>query len=106
MSELHKIETKSFLLGKVRIDISDADLLQIENIASRAISINPTLDHTELMMDLCAVHCNDMPLALVSMGQGNNSNLMHDIYGISAHLNRETCKLEDCFVPRYALGGE
>jgi hypothetical protein len=31
-----------------------------------------------------------------------NLDFMHDFIGIQSHMNRETCKVEEFFVPRYA----
>lgn len=100
---MSKLTVKTFLLGRKRVKVTDEELLQIEQIADRATKIRPELDHTEVMMDIMAVHTSDCPLQLKEMTDAaivDDFNFMHDIYGIAAHLNRETLKLERCFLPR------
>ena len=53
-------------------------------------------------MDITACHVNGMPLKLNALLGADDANFAHDVFGIRRHLNRETGKLEDCFVPRYA----
>ena len=53
-------------------------------------------------MDVSAVHMNDIPLRLTAFLEADNFNFAHDYCGIQKHLNRETGKLENCFVPRFA----
>ena len=69
----------------------------------------PTL--LDIEMDLTACHANGCPLNLDRMidatredaGSPLHFSLWHDVTGIHRHLNRETGKLEDCFMPRLAL---
>ena len=56
-----------------------------------------------LMMDISAVHANGCKLDLDALLKADDANFMHDIMGIRTHLNRETGKLMDCFVPRFAM---
>lgn len=75
----------------------------IEAIADRSLQCDPELDRMDLIMDLTAAHCNGCELDLKRMlNEFNDFNLSHDIYGISAHLNRRTGQLEDHFLPRGA----
>lgn len=53
-------------------------------------------------MDLTAFHLNGCPLDLDSLAKAKPCDLIHDVAGIREHINRETGKLEDCFLPRYA----
>lgn len=83
--------------------VSNVDLSLVRKIVKRATTIEPRLDRTELHMDLIATHLNGCPLQLAEMSDPKkvrDFDLMHDIYGISAHLNRKTGELERCFVPR------
>lgn len=41
-------------------------------------------------------------LRLEDMLAADNLDFCHDFTGIQAHINRETCKVEDFFVPRFA----
>lgn len=54
-------------------------------------------------MDITACHVNDHPLRLGELLGADDFNFAHDVFGIRRHLNRETGKLEDCFVPRFAV---
>ena len=49
-----------------------------------------------------AVAHEDCPLKLQELLDADDGNFYHDIIGIHTNLNRETRKLENCFVPRYA----
>jgi hypothetical protein len=55
-----------------------------------------------LLMDLCAadgVNGND-PLDWDRLLAADDFNFLHDVGGISRHMNRDTGELTDCFVPR------
>lgn len=54
-------------------------------------------------MDITATHCNGNPLRLDDLLNADAFQFAHDIGGIRRHLNRETGKLEDCFVPRFTV---
>lgn len=57
----------------------------------------------DILMDLTACHLNAYKLRLKDLRDTDDvMSFSHDIYGIRQHLNRETGKLEDCFVPRFA----
>ena len=58
-------------------------------------------DSLSLRMDLSAVHAVT-PLRLVELADASEFNLMHDVVGITRHLNRVTGTLKEYFVPRYA----
>ena len=81
------------------------ELTLISQIADRAIKEwkGHGLTKQNLCMDLDAVHSNGCQLDLVRMLNGNVLDFGHDIFGIRHHLDRETGKLGDHFVPRYAL---
>lgn len=53
-------------------------------------------------MDVTACHLNGCPLKLAQLLVADDANFAHDVFGIRRHLNRETGKLENCFLPRYA----
>ena len=59
-------------------------------------------DLMEVEMDICATHANGCPLKLAELLAAEDFDFSHDMLGIRRHLNRETGKLEDCFLPRYA----
>lgn len=82
---------------------SDGDL--IDRIVKRAddvagqLGIEPIPD---LVMDLTACHANGTPLQLQELLDAPRTDFVHDVWGIHRHLNRETGRLEDHFLPRLA----
>lgn len=79
----------------------------ISKIAARAIEIGVvgSGDFKSMMrisMDIEAAHCQ-IPLDLEKLLAFDNGNFGHDVGGICRYLNRETCEIEHCFVPRCAL---
>ena len=58
-------------------------------------------DKLDMMVDVAVAH-EDCPLKLQELLDADDGNFYHDIVGIHNNLNRETRKLENCFVPRYA----
>lgn len=72
----------------------------IERIAKRAadimrrfISPDRRMGEDDIMMYLEACHCNGCSLRLEDMASGDHFSLMHDIYGISSHINTATGEL-------------
>lgn len=65
----------------------------------------PARDRTSTLMDLSACHANGCPLDFKRLADFPDFDLLHDVCGISAHIDRRTGKLEDCFIPRSAKGG-
>ena len=59
-------------------------------------------DRLSLMMDIECAH-NQYPLDLNGLLNANESDFFHDIIGIRNNINRKNGKIENCFVPRYAL---
>jgi len=58
-------------------------------------------DYLDCMMDIEAAHM-DCGLKLEELAEADKFNFSHDVGGIANHLDRETGKLKDCFLPRYA----
>lgn len=56
-------------------------------------------------MDISAVHAQ-CPLRLGDLRDADQFNFAHDMYGIQRHLNRQTGKLENLFLPRFAARQE
>lgn len=89
----------SFKVGKDESPI-------IMKIAERAFRMLQDIDVTDvtkidLMMDIAAVHANGCPLRLNAMLNADDFNFSHDVFGIRRHLDRETGKLGDHFLPRF-----
>lgn len=71
-------------------------------ITKRATALRPELDHCRLMMDLSACHVSGCRLNLPAMVLSDDYNLLHDVYGITNHIDRNTGKLLRCFMPKFA----
>lgn len=78
----------------------------IAKIADRALVITERLgiDYSRqtCLMDLTATHANGRKLRLAELAEAPDGDFAHDVLGIRRHLNRDTGKLENCFVPRFA----
>ena len=55
----------------------------------------------DMIMDIDAAN-KDCPLKLQELLDTDDFNFYHDLMGIGQHMNRNTGKLEDCFLPRFA----
>jgi len=83
----------------------------IHKIVARAVSqglvrgtASPGHWYTRLTMemDLKACHANGCPLDFERLLNADDFNFTHDVCGIAAHMDRETGKLRDMFLPRFA----
>ena len=90
-------------MSELNFDLEPTDRKHATEIAQRAAKLLPGLDVLSTVMDLSAVHNHAFKLNFELMAKADNHNLVHDIAGIKRHLNRETGKLGDCFIPRYAI---
>lgn len=85
--------------------INKADRLLLVDIVERAMRDLPSLADVvragDLHMDLLATHAK-VPLRLRAFRDARPFDFAHDVVGIYRHLNRETCELEGCFLPRFA----
>lgn len=81
-------------------------LLKISAIVDRALEVgklDPERHKCNLLMDLQDCHNNGCKLNLDAMINADDTDLIHDVFGINRHLNRDNGQLEDCFLPRFAL---
>lgn len=82
-----------------------ADYELINQIVLRALTLcakeGIQYDRMTAFMDISAAH-EEMPLRLAHLLAADEFNFAHDVLGIRRHMNRETAKLGDCFVPRFA----
>lgn len=86
------------------MQLTKAQYLTISKIAKRARDMagaGNEYPHLDAMMDVEHAH-KDCPLKLDELLAADDVNFTHDVFGIRRHLNRETKKLENCFVPRFA----
>lgn len=86
----------------------DKDTMELESkIAKRAvkmaIDLNVQYKQMTAIMDIDACHSNDCPLKLQELLEADDSNFAHDVFGIRANIDRTTGKLQNCFLPRYAV---
>jgi len=58
-------------------------------------------DAKALCMDITAAHCNGNKLDLERWLAADKFNFAHDLCGIVRHIDRETGKLTNCFLPRF-----
>lgn len=59
-------------------------------------------DLQDTVMDVTACHLNGCPLDLEKLSEFDDFNLSHDVFGIANHMDRETGKLTNHFLPRCA----
>ncbi|WP_414462924.1 hypothetical protein [Hyphomicrobium sp. DY-1] len=90
----------------VRFDVSKREEKLVRRVVTRAVALaadhGEKLDHLSTTMDLHATIANGCPLDLDRLLAADNFNFLHDVFGISRHLDRETGKLQNHFRPRYA----
>ena len=84
---------------------SKEDFELASKIADRAISelSTDTNNKQGLVMEIIAAHVSGCKLKLRPLLYANLGDFLHDVCGINKHLDRETGKLQDCFLPRYAI---
>ena len=73
----------------------------ISKIADRAVAMFGCRK-IDIVMDLCYCIEGGCDLDLERLLNADDSNFSHDIAGIHNHLNRETKKLDNWFLPRFA----
>lgn len=92
--------------GGICWDTGTEDMEIIGEIAARAVKVaegaGVNYDRTTAIMDLIACHANGCPLRLRDLLAARPFDFNHDVFGIRAHIDRETGKLGGCFLPRYA----
>lgn len=82
------------------------DIERIARIAERGVTIlaeaGVIVKRLDVMMDLEYCH-DDIPLDFEKLADFGDGDFGHDISGIYWNFNRDTKKLENCFVPRCAV---
>lgn len=86
----------------IKWNATRAETLTISKITQRALEFGIERDRMSIHMDLEAAHCNGCPLDLERLLSFPPFDFVHDVCGIANHINRETGKLGDCFLPRCA----
>jgi hypothetical protein len=59
-------------------------------------------DMLSIQMDLEFCHANGCNLDFARMLAGSDYDLLHDVSGINAHIDRKTGQLQHGFLPRFA----
>ena len=89
-------------------NVTKEDEVTISKIVDRYMEFHYSLgipkqyQRMDLIMDIEATHLAN-PLRLNDLLNADDFNFTHDLIGIQQHLDRTTCKLNNCFVPRYSL---
>lgn len=97
----------------VKFDATDAELSAVRKIARRAAHLARTHGdrrkfgaiRLNVVMDLLATHANGCPLDFERMAAADDFNLTHDVISIGRHLDRDTGKLGNGFLPRFFKKG-
>ena len=91
----------------VSFKVSKRDMALITRIADDRFDEerkeNPALREYQrqtLVMDLTATRANGCPMDFARLLKAPAFDFLHDLYGIYRHLDRETGKLMDSFLPR------
>lgn len=78
----------------------------IIKIARRAVALGKrsgnNLDMLDIVLDLRACHASACALDLEKLLKADDFTFAHDVFGIMMHMDRNTGKLLDCFIPRLA----
>lgn len=78
--------------------------MMIMQIAERADEKGLLMfDRLSLIMDIEAVHA-EIGLRLSDFLNADDENFAHDVVGIQRHIDRQSKKLTDFFLPRFAKG--
>lgn len=72
----------------------------ISNIVSRFLKENQDHERLDVMMSITATHLNGNPLDLEKLLSFDDFNFYHDIIGIINNINKNTGKLQNCFLPK------
>jgi hypothetical protein len=85
--------------------INKEDTILVSKIVDRAINLAkdqaPNINRLSFEMDITLAHITS-PIRLEELLAAPNGDFGHDVFGIAAHINRNTGELEDCFSPRYS----
>jgi hypothetical protein len=87
-------------------NVSTEEARQIHLIAKRSVELAKRFhvkwDLLSIEMDITATHANGCPLRLAELMTAKDLDFSHDIGGILKYLDRNTGKLTNCFLPRFA----
>lgn len=95
-NELYLKEAENRMIDQKKVDL----FMKIVDRAWEKMKDNYK-DKLDMMLDLEFAN-RDCPLRLQELLDADDLNFYHDLVGIGNNLNRQTHKLENYFVPRYA----
>jgi hypothetical protein len=88
-------------ITKEETAVVDAIVQRYETEAEKLKALPKSFKRINLSMDIAAAHIA-LPIDLDRLLAADSTTFMHDIGGISRHINRDTGELGGCFVPRTA----
>lgn len=99
------------MTNEISWNVSKFELKMIVNCCKRYEGIISDIEEAHenykrknLIMDLTACHANGCELDFDKLlNKFDDFNFIHDIIGISNHMDRTTGQLQDCFLPRCAI---
>jgi hypothetical protein len=93
-------------MTEVSFDQSGIHGPTLRRVVTRALALFASAeieyDKMSAQMDLVATHANGNPIDFERLLAADDFNFAHDVLGIYRHINRETGKLDDFFVPRFS----
>jgi hypothetical protein len=94
-------------MSQVSFDYSGIPLGVLDVVVRRAAAAFTAAGYArpalEIRMDLVVTHANGNPMDFERLAEADDFNFAHDVFGIYRHLDRETGKLGDCFLPRFTM---
>lgn len=82
-------------------NLSKEEYALCNQIAERAVKVCG-FDKCTAFMDITICHSEARELKLEELLNAPLGSFAHDVFGINQHLDHDTHKLTDCFLPRYA----
>ncbi len=99
-----QIEILTNFFNEVKKQMEKAEKLTVVEIAKRAEEMDLLMfDRMSLIMDIENVHA-EIGLKLNELLKADDLNFAHDIVGIQQNIDRQSKKLQNLFLPRYAKG--
>lgn len=82
-------------------NLSKEEYALCNQIAERAVKVCG-FDKCTAFMDITICHSEAREMKLEELLKAPLADFAHDMFGINQHLDHDTHKLTDCFLPRYA----
>ena len=82
-------------------NLSKEEYALCNQIAERSVKVCG-FDKCTAFMDITICHSEAREMKLEELLKAPLADFAHDMFGINQHLDHDTHKLTDCFLPRYA----